>query len=224
MSAGWNTLVARYAALNVRERGMVAAAVLLVVGMGGYSIWVDPPRARAAALRQQVAQQQQEVVTLNTQLAQLQASLTDPDAATKTALAEIKAQLATLDSERMAYDRVLVPPHRVPQLLQSLLARHRGLELVGMRTLEPVPLIERKKDADAKATTKAEPGGNIFKHGIEIKVAGSYADLLAYVAELERSPHKLLWHRISLAVKEYPRSELTLTVYTLSLDSAWLVV
>lgn len=223
MSASWKALASRYATLNTRERGMVAAAILLAVGMGGYSIWVDPSRARASVLRQQVAQQQQEAATLTTQLAQLKSSLIDPDAATKAALAEIKAQLTAQDSERMAFDRVLVPSHRVSQLLQSLLARHRGLELVGMRTLEPVPLIERPRAADAKAAVATE-GGNIFKHGIEIRVAGSYADLLSYVAELERSPHKLLWHKMSLAAKEYPRSELTLTVYTLSLDSAWLVV
>lgn len=224
MSAIWQTMNARYAALNNRERGMVAAAILLAVGMGGYSLWVDLPRTRMVALKQQIGQQQQEAATLRTQLTQLKSSLTDPDAATKAALAEIKAQLTALDGERMAFDRILVPPHRVPQLLRSLLARHKGLELVSMRTLEPVPLIERPRSTDVKAAVAAEGGGNIFKHGIEIRVTGSYADLLAYVTELERSPHKLLWHRISLAAKEYPRSELTLTVYTLSLDSAWLVV
>ncbi len=68
------------------------------------------------------------------------------------------------------------------------------------------------------------PGGNIYKHGIEIKLAGGYGDLLAYVADLEASPQKLLWGGMRLTVKQFPVSELTLTVYTLSLDSIWLVV
>ncbi|MDO9244269.1 MAG: hypothetical protein Q7U32_10740, partial [Rhodocyclaceae bacterium] len=74
------------------------------------------------------------------------------------------------------------------------------------------------------ATTASMPGGNIYKHGIEIKLAGNYQDLLAYVNELEASPQKLLWGNLRLAVKKHPVSELTLIVYTLSLDSIWLVV
>lgn len=42
--------------------------------------------------------------------------------------------------------------------------------------------------------------------------------------ELEASPQKLLWGNLRLAVKKHPVSELTLIVYTLSLDSIWLVV
>jgi MSHA biogenesis protein MshJ len=67
-------------------------------------------------------------------------------------------------------------------------------------------------------------GGNIHKHGIEIRMAGNYLDLLAYVADLESLPQKLLWGNMALTVTAYPRSELTLTVYTLSLDPTWLVV
>jgi MSHA biogenesis protein MshJ len=82
------------------------------------------------------------------------------------------------------------------------------------------------------ASPEKGPGGkdqvmlreNIFRHGLEIRVAGSYADLLAYVAELERSPQRLLWGGINLAVIVYPRSELTLTVYTLSRERDWLAV
>ena len=59
-------------------------------------------------------------------------------------------------------------------------------------------------------------------------LVGAFGDklvqLVAYVAELENSPQKLLWGGIRLAAREYPVSELTLTVYTLSLDSTWLVV
>jgi MSHA biogenesis protein MshJ len=54
-------------------------------------------------------------------------------------------------------------------------------------------------------------------------MAGSYPDLLAYVAELGQLPQKLLWDSMALTVLSYPKSELTLTVSTLSLNSIWLV-
>jgi MSHA biogenesis protein MshJ len=231
MNAHWQALSTRFAAYNRRERAMVAVAVVLVAGMGGYTAWVDSPRMRTAILERQIAQQRQEASTLRTQVVELNARMTDPDVARKAALADVRAQLAALDRDRKAYDSILVPPQQAPQLLQSLLARHRGLELIDMRTLEPASLIPRLVKADGAMEAAGPPvsvakvrAGGIYRHGIEIKVAGSYGDLLAYVAELERSPQKLLWERMSLLVKEYPRGELTLTVYTLSLDSTWLVV
>jgi MSHA biogenesis protein MshJ len=231
MNARWQALSARYAALNRREQAMVAVAVVLAVGLGGFASWVDPPGTRAALLKKQIAQQRQDAAALRPQLAALKSTATDPDAAAKSALADIKGQLTTLERDAKAYEDILVPPRRVPQLLQALLSRHRGLDLIDMRTLEPAPLIERRPaKPGGAAETASQPApppldsGNIFRHGIEIKVAGGYADLLAYVAELERSPQKVLWERMSLVVKAYPRSELTLTVYTLSFDSIWLVV
>jgi MSHA biogenesis protein MshJ len=231
MNARWQALSARYAILNRRERGMVAVAVLLAVGMGAFALWVEPARTRAVLLQKQIDQQQQEAAALRPQLAELKALSTDPDAMTKSALADVKAQLTALDRDARSYDNILVPPQQVPQLLQALLSRHRGLDLVDMRTLESSPLIERrpaKIAAGAEAGGQPSPtppsGGNIFRHVIEIKLAGSYADLLAYVTELERSPQRVLWDKMSLVVKAYPRSELTLTIYTLSFDSTWLVV
>lgn len=233
MKARWQALSARYAALNRRERGMVAIAVLLAVGLGGFALWVDPARTRAALLQKQIGQQQQDAAALRPQLAELKAATTDPDAMAKSALADVKGQLTALDRDARSYENILVPPQRVRQLLQALLSGHRGVDLVDMRTLETSPLIERRpartaggaEGAVPPALTPAPPsGGNIFRHVIEIKLAGSYADLLAYVTELERSPQRVLWDKMSLAVKAYPRSELTLTIYTLSFDSTWLVV
>ena len=59
---------------------------------------------------------------------------------------------------------------------------------------------------------------------MEIKLEGGYADLAEYLARLEKSGQKLLWERVSLSAEQHPRLVLTLTVYTLSLDRAWLIV
>jgi MSHA biogenesis protein MshJ len=71
---------------------------------------------------------------------------------------------------------------------------------------------------------QSSPGGNIYKHGIELKVAGSYSALLAYLSELEKESGRLLWGRMELSVEAYPRSILTLKVYTLSLTKDWLAL
>jgi MSHA biogenesis protein MshJ len=157
----------------------------------------------------------------------------DPDAPTRARLADVRARIAAADGQIAQFGGVLVAPDRVAELLQSLLSRHGGLSLVSLRTLPPSPLIAPPTpDKDAKPAEKsaekpavAMPSpGNIYRHGIEIKVSGTYHGLLGYVAELERSPQKLLWGSMALKVTSHPYSELTLVVYTLSLDSTWLIV
>ncbi|MDD2948389.1 MAG: hypothetical protein PHV80_06085, partial [Rugosibacter sp.] len=64
----------------------------------------------------------------------------------------------------------------------------------------------------------------IWQHGIELRLAGNYPDLLNYLTGLESMPQRLMWNSINLTVEKYPRNVLTLRVYTLSLDKDWLVM
>lgn len=219
MKARLKGMAAKFAALQKREKYVVAIAALVVVGMGGHSLGVEPAQRRAAALKLELARQKAEIQTLQAQLGGLKLQLKDPDAPNKTALAATREQLAAAERALRRFDDKLVPPERMPQLLQAVFARHPGVQLVSLRTLPPSPLPAPAPGAKAPAAK----GGNIHKHGLEIRMAGNYLDLLAYVAELEQLPQKLLWEKMSLATT-WPRSELTLTVHTLSLQSTWMVV
>jgi MSHA biogenesis protein MshJ len=57
---------------------------------------------------------------------------------------------------------------------------------------------------------------------VEIVVQGGYMDMMNYMAALEAMPWQLFWGRAKLSVDEYPNATLTLTLFTLSLDKAWL--
>lgn len=188
--------------------------------IGGYSLWIEPARLQQKQLQNRLAQQQEERNRLLEQVATLTARSQDPDAANRAALQALQKELDLTGHEIAGYGNTLIAPDQMPELLQKLLARHRGLQLLGMKTLPPRPLVEMP--TTSKGATPVEE--NLYQHGIEIKLAGSYQDLLAYVAELDASPQKLLRGKISLAVRRYPVSELTLTVYSLSLDPRWLVV
>lgn len=233
MKTRLKALTAKFDALQMREKRMVAAAVLFAIVMGGYTLGVEPAQQRAAALKKQIARQKADLQTAQSQVVVLRGQVRDPDAANRQALAETREKLAVAERSLHEYDSRLVPPERVPQLLQSVLAHHRGLQLVSLQTLPPAPLLAPKAEEKPQAGAAAKPvpvpapaaaGSNLHKHGLEIKMAGSYLDLLAYVEELERLPQKLLWGRMSLSTSAWPRSELTLTVYTLSLDPTWMIV
>ncbi|MDP1607236.1 MAG: hypothetical protein Q8L93_11470 [Rhodocyclaceae bacterium] len=227
LKARWQGWSSRFAAMQPREKYLIVGALAVAIVFGGFSFWIEPGQQQTARLKKTLAQQQTEQEQLNVQLADLKTQNTDPDAANRAQLQQLRDQLATTDRDLKAFDRILVAPAQAPALLKTLLTRHRGLTLVSLNTLPPQPLIDppAAREGEKPGTATAPmPGGNIYKHGIEIKLAGSYQDLLAYVNELEASPQKLLWGNMRLAVKKHPVSELTLIVYTLSLDSIWLVV
>jgi MSHA biogenesis protein MshJ len=69
--------------------------------------------------------------------------------------------------------------------------------------------------------TASTTGPAIYRHGVELSVEGSYADLLSYLQALEALPQQLLWGSLELKVEQYPHVVLTLRLYTLSLESAW---
>lgn len=225
MNALWRQWADRYAALSRREQLMVAAAIIAAVGFLLVTLWVDPAAKRAAGLRAQMSGQQTELTALRAQVASLKSQLHDPDAANRKALAELQTRLTGIDNQIGNLDDKLVPPQRIGKLLQTVLARHRGLNLVSLRSLPPEPLLAPPVDKGTQANKAPSViRENIYRHGLEIRIAGGYADLLAYVAELERASERLLWGGMALAVTDYPRSELTLTVYTLSRDRDWLIV
>ncbi len=231
LQARWQEWTKRFAALQQREKTLVIAALAVAILFGGYSLWIEPGLLQVERLKKTLAQQQAEQAQLQEQVVALAARNGDPDAANRAALHKLRAEVAATEGEIGAFGNTLVPPQRIPALLQTLLARHRGLTLVSLATLPPQPLIElpagdKSGKPGAKPAEEAAPlpEGNLYKHGIEIKLAGGYQDLLAYVAELDASPQRLLRGGMRLVVRQHPVSELTLTIYTLSLDSTWLVV
>lgn len=228
MKAQWLKLAARYEALLLRERWMVAAALLGGIVMIGSALFVEPALKRAQLADRGMAEQRPQLATLQTQLIALQSPGQDPDVAARSELAELKKKLADLGGRFAAMEGTLIPPQRMPNLLEDLIGRNSGLRLLGLRTLPVAPVLDSKSATkradDGKAADALEQSVGLFKHGVEVKLEGSYQELAAYLARLEKSPLKLLWSSVSLTTDRQPKLVLTLTVFTLSLDRTWLIV
>lgn len=240
MKQKWRALAARFDALARRERAMVAAVLLLGGGFLGYMLLVEPQLMRRASQAKRLAQAKGALAAIEAQLAATQAQLKDPDAANRAALQQQRKDMAEIDAKLRGFESSMVTPEKMQVFLESLLSKNRSLELLSLRTLPPTTLIERaepkvdagaapagEKKPDAKTDGKAAPtpaAPNIYKHGIEIRIAGSYNDLLKYLTDIERMPQRIIWNRVTLTAEKYPRSVLMLTVYPLSLDKQWLVI
>jgi MSHA biogenesis protein MshJ len=232
----WKQWTEKFAALTRRERAITAVAVVFGGGFLIFNFGIDPflLKARTAtraelAARSEIAQQEALVATLKAQNA-------DPDAPNRNRLAKAKQELAAVGERLTRFEAGMVPPARMQGFLEGLLARNRSIELLGLKTL-PVTLVgaaaggasaqsatDPGKDKAAQGIVAPATGEGIYQHGIEIRLAGSYNDLLNYLAELERMPQRVMWNSVSLTVEKHPRNVMVLRVYTLSLDRNWLVV
>jgi MSHA biogenesis protein MshJ len=233
---------ARIDAMSLRERVLIfiMAAVALVVLVN--MLLLDRQFARQQQLSQRITAEQAQIAAIQADIQQkVRQHATDPDAAVRQQLAHAQQQSAQLRGALQQTQQALVAPEKMPALLEAILKRDGRLRLISMKTL-PVstlgapPVVGAGKTGSdaatplpASASAPASPGAtteagvaSIYRHGVEITVAGTYPDMLHYMTQLEAMPWQLYWGEARLQAESYPQALLTLTLFTLSLDKKWM--
>ncbi|MEI7841643.1 MAG: type II secretion system protein GspM [Gallionellaceae bacterium] len=228
IKAQWEKLVLKVDGMSLRERGLIfAAAAFLLVSVIN-SFFLDPLLAKQKKLSIQVVQQQEKMKEIQSQMeALMQAKKDDASSPLRERIKLIKEQIVEGEIYLKNRRDKLVPPEKMGDLLEQVLSKNSRLQLVGLETLAATPLIEplaAKVAVGAVATKHNAQDRQVFKHGVKITVRGSYSDLLQYLTELERLPSQMFWGSIKMNVVQHPSAELTITLYTLSLDTIWLQV
>ena len=224
----WQKLNARFNVLVMRERVLVLGAVVVGTAFLFDTFAIRPLEVRMKRLTLQVAEARQNIKTAETTLSS-QEAVADPDTVKRSYRDALRKQLAEIDQNMLGLQRGLVPPEKMAKLLEEMLARSGGLQLVSLRTL-PVQRIDTQNGAATKPGDKPAKTGpkeserTIYQHGVEVTLQGSYPDLLEYLAQLEKLSWQMFWGRISVDTEQYPRLRVTLIVQTLSLNKAWLIV
>jgi MSHA biogenesis protein MshJ len=202
---------------TLRERALMFVGFAFVLVFLLNAILIDPLRARQKALAAESEKLQQELVSLQAGLqGMLKGGSQDIDSANRARQAAAREALARANAKIVQEQRRFTPSDKMREVLAEMLERNRRVALVDLKTLPVAPL------AIAAAGSGGNPG--LFRHGIELTVSGSYADLYEYLRTLERLPTQLYWGNAELAVAQYPSVTLKLTLYTVSFDRAWLIV
>lgn len=232
--ARWAILNKRYLALQPRERYLMLAAIVLVPLMLLNTLFLEPSQKRGRAAGQQLKSGEATRNELLQQVSVLQATLEkSPDAALKSELQQLSEARQLSDGLLSQLKDALVSPAQMNDLLDGVLARQAGLRLVSLRTLPPESLLEKstekgtEKAASNADKQAAEPGPatfDLYRHGVEIKLDGSFHDLQAYLVQLEEQGKRVLWGRLSFNVQAHPRARMTLVIYTLSTEKTWLTL
>lgn len=210
--------------MTLRERVMVLASLIVATVAIFNFLVLDPLSVRKRQLTRELATARADITTTEN-LQKLQAA--DPDAVKRAYRDALRKQVAEIDENMKALQKTLVPPDQMAKLLEGMLSRDRGLQLVSLRKL-PARRFEApgapKADPAGTAKAAAQPERGIYQHSFELTVQGSYGDLSNYLARLEKLPWQMFWGKVIVDAGHYPVIALTLTVHTLSLSKAWLIV
>lgn len=208
-------------AATLRERLLLFIAVAVVLTAIADSLVISPVAERERKLRAAIAGYQTELDTIENYIrTTVNARGVDPDAPTRARRQSLVDQLARLDVRIAQEQERFTAPERMRDVLEETLRATRDVRLLQLKSLPVETLAEVTPGSSGRAVVERT---RIFRHGFELTVSGGYADLHAYLRQLEKHP-RVYWGKAVLAVDEYPRSTLTLTVYTLSLDRIWIQV
>jgi MSHA biogenesis protein MshJ len=225
--------------MSLRERAMVFAASAALIAFAVYSLLLSPLFQRQSELQGQIAKSQNLIKGIDDEISKkIDGFVVDPDIATRARLAGLKTEIGTLSDSLRAMQNGLVAPERMTPLLEKILRSNGRLKLVGMRTLPVLPMNEgsyavapplnaapaagQAAAPAASAAPAPQPINLLFRHGVQLTVRGNYLDMVSYMSALEGMPTQLFWGQAALVVEDYPNAQLTLTLYTLSLDKKWM--
>lgn len=225
MTRYWIIARDRVGSMSLRERAIVFAACSFVLVALISELLLAPLLDKQKALSLQVGQQQERMKEQQAQMqALLQARSDDENSPLRQRLNQLKERLQEQAGYLDARREHLVEPSRIAELLGQVLNQNAQVQLVELKTLPVSALVEKPKVEGAVQPASANGQRQIFKHGVQITVRGSYLDLLRYTSALEHLPTQMFWGEASLSVEQYPAAVLTLTVFTLSLDKMWLTI
>lgn len=215
----------RIDALSLRERGILFIAILGVLIFVSVNLLFQPLWDEQKRLEAEVTAKQDQVRLHQVQIEQMVAEQgRDPDAVLRKRRAELKENLRQTESSLADMTRGVVSPREMARLVRDMLGRNHSLQVLRVENLAPELLSDGappRVGADGTDLTPA-PRGGLYRHGMRIELRGQYPDIVRYLYSLESMPAKLFWGEVDLKSETYPMSRVSLLVYTLSIDSAWI--
>lgn len=224
-----NTSLARasqwYNLRPIRERALILLTALVLVLVLVWELGITPLQQRHQSLENRIqtlsvsrddllAQQQ----TLNQQLAK------DPSRELRDQLNARQQRLDRLNRQIADTTGQLIAPKAMVALLRDILTAQESLELQALELQTPTPVFAPEGGEQSSQEQQASPEPLLYAHDVELRIKGSYLDVLKYLERLEAMDERLGWIKLQYSAGDWPSGEAIIRVQTLSLDQAWLGV
>ena len=205
--------------LSLRERVLIFVAILVVLFQAWDSLVWRPMIEHQEQLMSQETALDKQMLQLQIDLKILTAKATrDPDKEVRQQIENLEKQLVAVNDQIKKSSESLVSPEKMAVLLEDMLIKQKGLELLSLQTHKSIPLIKTGKDEPQIIKYQ------IYRHGFSLEFRGGYMDTLKYLEALESLDGSFFREGIDYQVTEYPDSRVMLKLYTLSLSPGWIGV
>lgn len=229
----------RFERLAQREKVIIALAALALVVMLFQLVALDPLLKQRDALQKQQQQLQQDVNAQRVEREALTQAITaGPKRQKQQQLDAMQQEVSMLDEQIARTTATMIPPRMMTDVLRDVMKLRKNLKLVQLENLQPQPLLDDSNPVDKTlasnggiaATGKNPAVGNassdigLYRHGVKLVFEGDYMTTMEFLESLEKKSWRFFWQALQYDVEKYPMARVTLTLYTLSPERAWLGV
>lgn len=222
----------KWTALSMREKCLVFVAGLIAIWGLLDTFLVNPQRTLIANTQLETTQKQEQLAKMQAQIATLSSQGQNSEKNQKLkALDDLNAKISGQEGDLLKLTGEMISPQEIVPVLKQLLQKHPDVQVVEMTSLPEADFIKKQLESDksTQSTTDSKAtidmsGINIdtiYQHGIKVKVSGSYASVMGYAQALKSLGRTVAWEKVELE-SHYPVTELTVYLYTLSKQNAWL--
>jgi MSHA biogenesis protein MshJ len=200
----WETMQAFINARTARERFLLLVTGSALVISVIYSLLIAPVSEKMVNIKEEKANLTQQYDATHNQLLALQGN---KSAVKTTAELQLEELLKKRNESLLKFQNKIIPPTRIPYLLESMLRDLSNLKLVSLETLERIPF---------NATKQSNDNSVLYKHRVRITFTGEYLNLLRYLKKVEKLPFPIGWESLEYKITRFPQAQIVLTIYMLS--------
>ena len=195
--------------LSFRERIIITGAlVVLIVGLFD-QLFLSPNLKQRAKLEAEKAQLQTAMQQSIDQIDELELAIkNDPNRVLDEKIKLLQEKHHWLDQQIASITDGMISAETMPYVLGELLSEQTGLKVQSIKSKPAQKLIVADEHQENSPT--------VYRHDIEMRLQGSYGQMLSYLLAIEDLPTKLLWDDLEYRVDQYPKGSLSLRVHTLS--------
>jgi len=201
----------RFNKMSLRERLILFSAVVLCSLFISYFWIIEPALLNQNKIKAQITKSVQQENLINKEIAAANKRLQeDPLEEIVKKIAFTEATLDKLNGQ--LEDKLLkfIHAQKMPIALTKVLSRTPGVKIIGLTSL-PVKVFHTSKGGGENA-----PDILFYQHSLQITLQGNYNAIYQYLVNVEKLQDKFYWHSIDYKVSDYPLSDVTIQIYTLS--------
>ena len=148
----------------------------------------------------------------------------------------LNEKLIRVDQQLASAATGFIPATLMPKVLEQLLDSSTGLVLIKLKNkpVEKITGLDEIADSNSESESKStrenttnislDDKTDLYRHGVELQLQGSYLATLAYLKQVESLEWRFEWDALSFDIQDYPMGVVTIEVYTYSTERDWIGV